>query len=356
MHSKTRRIAASALASLPLAIFVLLCIWSDHGSTEEPPQQAVDAATSAASPDDPSKVIVGAYINDIQELDFKTNSYAVDLYVWFRWKPSDDSIDPSKSMEFMNRYNPDDHVRTALYDEPKKMPDGSLYTIIRNQGRFSTKFPLEHYPFDTQSLSVEMEDTVSGIDKQIYIPDPKGAVTINPDITLPGFKVGKPVMHIATNTYPTDFGDLAEPDAAPYSRVTLSVPVTRPILAMSIKTFVPIGLIVVCAALVFFVRPHYVEGRLGLGITALLTLVALQLTSGASLPEVDYLMMLDKIYLLAYLFIITSLAHVVATSWRSADPKAEASISRGDRIWVAVLLGSYILANIVIFASTLFAA
>ena len=75
----------------------------------------------------------------------------------------------------MNRYDPDDHVRTALYDEPKQMPDGSLYTIIRNQGRFSTKFPLEHYPFDTQSLSVEMEDTVSGVDKQVYVPDPKGA-------------------------------------------------------------------------------------------------------------------------------------------------------------------------------------
>ena len=350
MHSKSRRIAAFAFALLPLAIFTLLCIWSDHGSTEEPPKAAVDAATSAAP--EPEKVVVGTYINDIQELDFKTNSYAVDLYVWFRWKPAE-SIDPSKTMEFMNRYNPDDHLRTELYDEPKQMPDGTVYSIIRNQGRFSTKFPLENYPFDTQSLMVEMEDTVSGVSTQIYVPDRKSAVTINPDITLPGFKVGKPVMQIATKTYPTDFGDLADPEATSYSRVSLSVPVTRPLLAMSIKTFVPIGLIVVCAALVFFVRPHYVEGRMGLGITALLTLVALQLTSGAALPEVDYLMMLDKIYLLAYFFIIISLAHVVATSWRSADPKAEASISRGDRIWVSVLLGSYLLANIIIVWTTL---
>jgi hypothetical protein len=111
--------------------------------------------------------------------------------------------------------------------------------------------------------------------------------------------------------------------------------VTRPIVAMSIKAFVPIGLIVVCAALVFFVRPRYVEGRIGLGITALLTLVALQLTSGASLPDVDYLMMIDKIYLLAYLFIILALARVVMTSWHGADADAEASISRSDRIWSA---------------------
>ncbi|HEX7533188.1 MAG TPA: hypothetical protein VF340_08120 [Methyloceanibacter sp.] len=126
------------------------------------------------------------------------------------------------------------------------------------------------------------------------------------------------------------------------------MPVTRPVVAMSVKTFVPIALIVVCAALVFFVRPRYVEGRIGLGITALLTLVALQLTSGAALPDVDYLMMLDKIYLLAYLFIILALARVVATSWRGADPEAERGIARRDRIWAASLLAIYLAANIAI--------
>ena len=52
-------------------------------------------------------------------------------------------------MEFMNRYDPKDHERAELYDKPKQMPDGSLYAIVRNQGRFSTKFQLAEYPFDT---------------------------------------------------------------------------------------------------------------------------------------------------------------------------------------------------------------
>ena len=108
-----------------------------------------------------------------------------------------------------------------------------------------------------------MEDTVSAADAQIYVPDANGGVTINPDITLPGFKVGKPKIHIIERAYPTNFGDLDEPEATDYSRLMLTIPVTRPIVAMSIKTFVPIGLIVVCAALVFFVRPRYVEGRIG---------------------------------------------------------------------------------------------
>jgi hypothetical protein len=342
MQLSAPRLAAAALALLPLSTLGLAPVLGEP-RPDSAPSAVVQAIAAAPAPDTPAKVMVGAYINDIQELDFKTNSYVVDLYVWFRWKAPD--LDPSKTMEFMNRYDPNSHARAELYEKPKQMPDGSLYAIVRNQGRFLTKFQLEDYRFDTQFLTVVMEDTISGEHDQVYVPDPDGSIGLDPEITLPGFKVGKPKMQIASNTYPTNFGDLADPEATAYSRLTLSIPVTRPIMAMSVKTFVPIVLIVVCAALVFFVRPHYVEGRIGLGITALLTLVALQLTSSASLPDVDYLMMLDKIYLLAYVFIIVALARVVMTSWRGADENDEKAISRSDRIWVAALLVAYLAAN-----------
>lgn len=315
------------------------------------PRAVIEAIQAAPSPGQPEQVIVGAYINDIQELDFKANNYVVDLYVWFRWKSRE--LDPSKTMEFMNRYASDDNIREALFEAPMEMPDGSLYSIVRYQGRFATKFPLEDYPFDTQLLRVVMEDTVTAADKQVYAPDANGGVGMNPEITLPGFHVGKPVMEVTSNTYPTNFGDLSQPDATAYSRLNVTVPVTRPIVAMSIKTFVPILLIVICSALVFFVRPRYIEGRIGLCITALLTLVALQLASGSSLPDVDYLMMLDKIYLLAYVFIIIALARVVSTSWRGAGANGEMEIARKDRIWFGALLAAYLLANVVVAWTTL---
>jgi len=226
MQPMVTRFVASALLALPLA--VLACF-----SARSEPDPAVAAPHT---PEQPVKVVVGAYVNDIQELDFKTNSYAIDLYVWFRWNGAD--LDPSKTMEFMNRYASDANLRYELYDKPQAMPDGSLYSIIRYQGQFSTKFQLEKYPFDTQALLVVMEDTVAAADAQIYVPDPKDAVTINPDITLPGFKIGKPELRIVERPYPTNFGDLSEPEATDYSRVILTIPVTRPIVAMSIKAFV----------------------------------------------------------------------------------------------------------------------
>ena len=165
------RFVASALLALPLSVFACLAAWSEPAPAGGAPSAVTEEVTAEPTPAAPVKVVVGAYINDIQELDFKTNSYAIDLYVWFRWKAPD--LDPSKTMEFMNRYASDANIRDALYDKPKSMPDGSLYSIIRYQGQFSTKFRLEKYPFDTQSLLVVMEDTVAAAAAQIYAPDPR---------------------------------------------------------------------------------------------------------------------------------------------------------------------------------------
>ena len=231
MQSFVARFAVIASLALALTAFASSAR-SEPVTPGTPPDAVTEAVAASPAPSGPAKVMVGAYINDIQELDFRSNSYAIDLYVWFRWKPAPD-LNPT--MEFMNRYASDANIRDELYDEPKPMPDGSVYAIIRYQGQFSTKFRLEKYPFDTQELLVVMEDTVAAADAQVYVADQNGGVTINPDITLPGSKVGKPELRVVERAYPTNFGDLAEPEATDYSRMMLSIPVTRPIVAMSMS-------------------------------------------------------------------------------------------------------------------------
>ena len=351
--------AAPSRASVRQLLLGLLLLFHGFGlpgicavhAQDAPAPKAVEAAAEAAATPEPGKVTTGVYINDIQELDFRTNSYAVDLYVWFRWTKADAA--PSKSVEFMNRFAPSDHVRDNLFEEPKAMPDGSLYGIIRNQGRFSSKFQLERYPFDEQVLRIVFEDNVASMVDQVYVPD-KIPVTINPAITLPGFKIGQAQLEFVANAYPTNFGDITSSGTDTYSRAIVTVPITRPLTALSVKTFVPVFLIILCASLVFFVRPFFVDGRIGLGITALLTLVALQLSGGSSLPEVDYLMMVDKVYLVSYAFIILTLVRVVSTSWVGKTEDNERQIARGDKIFASLLMLSYIgaLATIAFFGLT----
>ncbi len=119
------------------------------------------------------------------------------------------------------------------------------------------------------------------------------------------------------------------------------VPIERPLTALAVKTFLPILLIMACAGLILWIRPAYIDSRVGLSVTALLTLlltlVALQLASGRFQPDVDYLTMIDKIYLASFAFIILILLRVVRASWRGDSNGSEAAISRTDRIWSAVI-------------------
>ncbi len=115
-----------------------------------------------------------------------------------------------------------------------------------------------------------------------------------------------------------------------YSRVIFGLQVTRPAGTYALKLLLPMLLVALTAALALSVHPQYVEGRIGIGITALLTLVALQLTSDSGLPDVNNLILLDKLYILSYVFVVLTMAVIVRNSWVDATGDVAAA-TRADR-------------------------
>ncbi len=313
------------------------------------PETPVTATEATKAPTGPAEVTVGVYVNDIQQLDLQSHSYVMDFYLWFRWQNPD--INPQSTLEFMNPFQLWGHINTPLYEAPQDLPDGWKYTAIRYQGQFNSKLPLEKYPFDTQNLVIEFEDNSSGSTGIKFVPD-TNAITINPELTLPGYILDKPTLVIKDKPYPTNFGDTRLTELEPYSRVTVNVPVHRPWFTYAVKVILPIFLVAACAALVFYIHPSYVEGRIGMGITALLTLVALQLTSNSQLPEVDYLMMIDMLFIAAYLFVIASLAQAVFTSWHTQSGE-EAKAALMDRKAFKYVGSAYLLGSLAILAFSL---
>jgi hypothetical protein len=329
---------------LRLVLVVLALIPAAAAAQETTPETAVTEAVEAAAPAGPREVVVGVYVNDIQQLDLQTHSYVMDFYVWLRW--TDPDANPSATLEYMNPYQLWGHIPTPLYEEPQDLPDGSKYMAIRYQGQFNSKLPLEKYPFDNQNLIVEFEDNSVGATSQIFVPD-ENPITLNPEMTLPGYIIGAPVLTVTSKPYPTNFGDTSLTELEPYSRVTFSVPVHRPWVTYSIKVILPIFLVVACAGLVFFIQPTYVEGRLGMGISALLTLVVLQLTTNSQLPEVDYLMMIDMLYFAAYLYVVLVLAQAVRTTWAAHEDEVAIAVAQDRRaFWLTT--GAYVAATVAV--------
>lgn len=300
---------------------------TDGGAAAEP------AATPEVTYPRPERVTVGVHLNDIQTVDLKTHSYQIDAYFWFRWR--NPTINPASTerFEFINPSELWGHIRTANYEEPEHLPNGEMYQVIRVQGRFSKKLPLFNYPFDRQVLTITFEDTVAEASDFVYVP---GEVTVNPSLSLPGFRVGTPRLVVREEAYPTRFGDLRLTAPSRFSRGTIEIPLTRPPVAYAFLLFFPVLCVFLCSALMFLLNPSYVESRVGVGITALLTIVALQMTFNQDLPDVGYLMLMDKIYICSYVFVIAGLGLVVHTARMVKRGEEEAAVALHRRSLVVL--------------------
>ncbi|MGI9254219.1 MAG: hypothetical protein ACR2J8_10760 [Thermomicrobiales bacterium] len=327
-----------ALAALAVLIMCLT------GTLALPPA----AAGAQDAPDGPTQVTVGVYINDIHNLDLHAYNYTVDFYIWMRWKNPE--LNPFDTLEFMNADQPWDSDMTLFYDEPLEMPDGSLYQAARYIGLFSSKFPLQTYPFDHQQLMVQFEDNTWNEDYLVYVPDTE-PVTINAATSLPGYRINPPSFNIGLKDYPTTFGDLTVTEPTPYSRGVVTVEVDRPGMTSIIKVILPILLVVLVAALVFLINPVYPEARVGMGITALLTLVALQFTTSTELPQVDYLMMLDLLYIVSFAYVLLVMIASVATSWMATDDHVETTraLDRKVLLWSGIAYATAVVGVIFFF-------
>ena len=70
------------------------------------------------------------------------------------------------------------------------------------------------------------------------------------------------------------------------------------------KNIVPILLAVVCCSLAFLLNPTLVDARFQIAVVSLLSIVALQMTSSQDLPTIEYMTLLDNLYVIGYFYCI----------------------------------------------------
>ena len=295
----------------------------------------------------PEKVTIGAFINDLQDIDLANDSYTVDLYLWMRWK--NPALKPWQTIDVMNSNGTENSTSSStggvvgepLFDDPKDMPDGTKYMILRFQGVFSRKMNLEKYPFDVQNLELIFEDQGMDVRDLQFVPDTT-PVRISRAVTNPGYLLEPPTTAVVNHLYRTNFGDLTAPAEVEYSRFVITIPVKRQILPYLVKIMLPIFIVILITWLIYVLPPRMEDARTGIGITAMLTIVALQWTTDDNLPSVEYLTMLDLIYILSMLYVLIAMGYTVIASRRNRHEAAEALTRSTDRLMSIVTLGAYV--------------
>lgn len=278
-------------------------------------------------PPNAQKAYIGVYLMNIHDLDMIRNSFYADFYLWARWKGE---INPFDGLELVNNVDDWGTTQEDLVDSVVIDSEGYNYFIRRIEGRFFQAFDLERYPLDKQKIIIQIENSWEETDKLVLLPDTTNT-KFREDLILPGWRILDWDMKVYENTYGTNFGDLAAVKNSKYSNLTFGITMDRSANYFFWKLLLPLLIVIFSSIGAFFLHPKYVEGRISLPLSGLLTAVFLQESYSNNLPDISYMVLMDKIYVLSYILIIVAIVETIVAAHYTNEQRRQ-SISKIRKI------------------------
>lgn len=269
----------------------------------------------------PGKVIVGTYINKMQELSFKDSKFTLDFYIWFRWKPVGELAD-YKPLESMDVINGRVDSKTAVVE--KKIGDVN-YASARVTVTIFEPWALETFPFDKHRIQVHVEDSGLFIHQMVFEPDLTNS-RLGDEIALPGWTLSGFVTEVVAKTYKTNYGDTSLPTDAQstFSRLTFGMGLTRQGFGPAVKLLSTVIFATLVAFVAFGIRPVDVDPRFGLGVGALFAVAASAFVVASTVPDSDFLTIADQVHIIAMGFIFASVVvSAFCLKWDEAGQEAK---------------------------------
>lgn len=298
---------------------------------------AVGIITNSGFSQDTAQVVhTGVYLMNLYDLDINEYSYYADFYLWFRWKGERDPM----NIEFVNAVEKWGFTQNDFHEEAQVLEDGSYYNGMRIEGRFYHPFKLNRFPMDRHQLGIRIENVEYPLDSMVFLPD-TGQYFFRQDLIIPGWYLKEAGQSTEENVYLTNFGEPG--GAGRFSNFSFEFTIARPLSYFLLKLLLPLLVVIFAALGALFITPQYLDARISLPIGALLSCVFLQQSYSSALPDVGYMVLMDKIYLLSYLLIAFILLRTVLMGNRMSKEEQVDVLKqkKADRRLALGLLGLY---------------
>lgn len=136
---------------------------------------------------DPEELLqVGGYVTNLSDLDLLENRYSIELLLWTLWA-GDPELNPSDTLSIVNGIYDGDIQRFERVRQEVRA-NGDIWTLYRVRTQAVQRWRLERYPFDSQSLRLEIGFSDPFQDARIDI-FPSNGFSLNPGLILPGWLI-----------------------------------------------------------------------------------------------------------------------------------------------------------------------
>jgi hypothetical protein len=166
-------------------------------------------------------------------------------------------------------------------------------------------------------------------DSLIYVPDTSKTL-LREGFNIPGWKIRSAEIDTHDNAYKTNFGEPTGPPT--FSNFTFKLTIGRPLSYFLLKLLLPLLVMLMASLLGLFIHPDYIDARISLPIGGLLSCVFLQQSYSTALPDVGYMVLMDRIYLVAYVLIAIIMMRIIRGSNLLTDKDQRENI---QKIWAS---------------------
>ncbi|CAL7945249.1 unnamed protein product [Xylocopa violacea] len=272
----------------------------------------------------PIMVDFNIFVADINSINVEDMDFRVDMFVRQSWIESrlempDDMFEEGDDYvtlppEFFDSlWQPDPYFLNAKVSEIAALNHKfSSVTLYRNKTvKYSARMhaiiacqmEFQLYPMDIQICPMYIE-SFSYHKKKLRLRWGAGAVTVNPELKLLQYDIGKPIVAEETVDYMLE-------KSGNFSRLVVFFRFERQIGHHLIQTFAPSTLVVMLSWFSFWLGLDAIPGRVALLVTSMLTLVTMFTGLKSDIPPVAYVKALDVWMAGCMMFVFAALGEFV---------------------------------------------
>jgi hypothetical protein len=299
-----------------LCVLAMLAALPACAAPKKTAPAAVDLRQHPTGGRTPVQVAVGLYITNLVAIDETRESFEVGGYLTARWLDARLALSKDKADAPASRnFRPED-IWTPAVEAANSIShrtnqyflsadrNGVVTYIERFEAVLSSDYDLRKFPFDTQQLQVEIQPFLSAASEIRFAPEPLASTGISPeqhtDLAAWQFKnlqySAEKVAHV--------------PSFPAGNEALFQLKVTRRGGFYIWKAFVPLLLMTLIPAVVFWIDVSQFDWVLKIPMTMLLAMVALEFTIARDLPRIGYITLLDAAFLASFAFCFFCIAEI----------------------------------------------
>lgn len=283
-------------------------------------------------------VKIGAFVNDLYDINLSEKSFSTEFWVWFNYR--DSLLKPLESLEISNAKE----IESSL--DFMEIKDGVCWSGKKIHAIIKKDWDISRFPFDKQTLSIELEDSNNDLASMVYVPD-EANTRLDENLKLSNWKIKGFSLKSDAKKYPTTYGDPSLSGSSAYPHASLSLDIQRQSWGLFFSLFTGLYVAFFISSLVFFIDPIDVDPRFGLSVGGLFAAVGNKYIVDSILPQSTTFTLVDKLHILTYLFLLICIVFSVISLriWKNGQEQRSA---RFDRRAYFSIVSLYVAINVLL--------